>query len=208
MEVEYFPEGGSITDMVIRLFDSHFVGVSVTRAFKYHGDYSTEDAVRLLNKKLNGEVFFYIFKIILCSFKILLDPFPKCALNASGLSIVITKLICVPCQHDSKLLAVVILERVWYLFEQQSLLGQQQKRQNMIFAVYKISPNVAKYFCLCVCNFCTPRQGDSTKWPQTYIKSKRSVSLFTKKQNEQRQLIIGNKQNCKSFHCFHFIDLK
>ena len=59
MEVEYFPEGGSITDMVIRLFDEHTVGVSVTRAFKYHGDYEVEDALRLLNKKLNGKFLLY-----------------------------------------------------------------------------------------------------------------------------------------------------
>ncbi|KAK2143039.1 hypothetical protein LSH36_885g00061 [Paralvinella palmiformis] len=53
MEVSYFPEGGSITDYVVSVFDST-IGVSVTRAFKYGGDYSEEDAVKLLNKKLNG----------------------------------------------------------------------------------------------------------------------------------------------------------
>jgi len=55
MEVSYFPEGGSITDYVVSVFDST-IGVSVTRAFKYGGDYSEEDAVKLLNKKLNGKI--------------------------------------------------------------------------------------------------------------------------------------------------------
>ena len=57
MEVSYYPEGGSITDYTCRMFDTD-LGVSVTRAMKYRGDYSTEDAQRLLEKKLRGESFF------------------------------------------------------------------------------------------------------------------------------------------------------
>ncbi|CAG5123681.1 unnamed protein product, partial [Candidula unifasciata] len=51
MEVEYFPHGGSITDYVCELFNTT-VGVSVTRAIKFKGDFSLDDALRLLNKKL------------------------------------------------------------------------------------------------------------------------------------------------------------
>ena len=54
MEVEYFPEGGSITDYMVRMFDQP-LGVSVTRAMKFRGEFDVEDAQRLLNKKLNGE---------------------------------------------------------------------------------------------------------------------------------------------------------
>lgn len=53
MEVEYFPEGGSITDYVCYMFNTK-VGVSVTRAMKYKGSYTHDDANRLLTKKLNG----------------------------------------------------------------------------------------------------------------------------------------------------------
>lgn len=53
MEVQYFPEGGSITDYTCMMFSTR-VGVSVTRAMKYHGDFTVEDAQRLLNKKLTG----------------------------------------------------------------------------------------------------------------------------------------------------------
>ncbi|XP_033727316.1 AAC-rich mRNA clone AAC4 protein-like [Pecten maximus] len=55
MEVDYFPMGGSITDYVCDLF-GHKVGVSVTRAMKYHGEFTEEDAHRLLTKKLSGVV--------------------------------------------------------------------------------------------------------------------------------------------------------
>ncbi|XP_060085744.1 AAC-rich mRNA clone AAC4 protein-like [Ylistrum balloti] len=55
MEVDYFPMGGSITDYVCDIF-GHKVGVSVTRAMKYHGEYTDEDANRLLTKKLKGVV--------------------------------------------------------------------------------------------------------------------------------------------------------
>jgi len=55
MEVEYFPEGGSITDYVCQIFNRK-IGVSVTRAMKYHGNYTKEDAERLLTKKLNGVI--------------------------------------------------------------------------------------------------------------------------------------------------------
>ena len=55
MEVTYFPEGGSITDYTCEVFSTH-IGVSVTRAMKYRGDYTLEDADRLLTKKLNGEL--------------------------------------------------------------------------------------------------------------------------------------------------------
>ncbi|XP_048727026.2 AAC-rich mRNA clone AAC4 protein-like [Ostrea edulis] len=53
MEVSYFPEGGSITDYVCEIFDTK-VGVSVTRAMKYRGDFTQEDAMNLLMKKLKG----------------------------------------------------------------------------------------------------------------------------------------------------------
>lgn len=53
MEVSYFPEGGSITDYVCELFGTK-VGVSVTRAMKYRGEYTEEDAATLLMKKLKG----------------------------------------------------------------------------------------------------------------------------------------------------------
>lgn len=53
MEVQYFPEGGAITDYTCEMFSTR-LGVSVTRAMKYHGDFTVEDAEKLLNKKLNG----------------------------------------------------------------------------------------------------------------------------------------------------------
>jgi len=56
MEVAYFPEGGSITDYVVYMFES-VIGVSVTRAMKYNKDlFTTEDAELLLRKKLKGVV--------------------------------------------------------------------------------------------------------------------------------------------------------
>ena len=55
MEVTYFPEGGSITDYVVLVFE-RVVGVSVTRAMKYGKNalFSNEDAHLLLRKKLKG----------------------------------------------------------------------------------------------------------------------------------------------------------
>lgn len=53
MEVSYFPEGGSITDYVVLVFDT-VVGVSVTRAMKYNGEFTLDDANALLSKKLKG----------------------------------------------------------------------------------------------------------------------------------------------------------
>ena len=53
MEVNYFPAGGSITDYTCTMFSTK-LGVSVTRAFNYRGDFTMEDAARLLAKKLNG----------------------------------------------------------------------------------------------------------------------------------------------------------
>lgn len=53
MEIEYFPHGGSITDYTCRMFGFN-IGVSVTRAMKYRGNFTLEDAEYLLNKKLNG----------------------------------------------------------------------------------------------------------------------------------------------------------
>jgi hypothetical protein len=55
MEVSYWPEGGSITDYTCRLFGTT-LGVSVTRAMKFAGDFTAEDAEKLLNKKLTGVV--------------------------------------------------------------------------------------------------------------------------------------------------------
>jgi hypothetical protein len=53
MEIEYFPHGGSITDYTCRMFGFK-LGVSVTRAMKYRGNFTMEDADYLLYKKLNG----------------------------------------------------------------------------------------------------------------------------------------------------------
>ena len=53
MEVKYFPEGGSITDYTCKMFSTS-LGVSVTRAMKFRGDFTVEDAERFLSKKLNG----------------------------------------------------------------------------------------------------------------------------------------------------------
>lgn len=61
MEVSYFPEGGSITDYVCDIFGTK-VGVSVTRAMKYRGDYTEEDATNLLTKKLRGTCIYFLHK--------------------------------------------------------------------------------------------------------------------------------------------------
>ena len=53
MEVSYFPHGGSITDYTCTLFGAK-LGISVTRAMKYHGEFTIGDAKQLLIKKLNG----------------------------------------------------------------------------------------------------------------------------------------------------------
>ncbi|ELT98438.1 hypothetical protein CAPTEDRAFT_177615 [Capitella teleta] len=53
MEVCYWPTGGSITDYTCRMFNTD-LGISVTRAMKYHGLYTSFDAERLLMKKLKG----------------------------------------------------------------------------------------------------------------------------------------------------------
>lgn len=55
MEVQYFPEGGPITDYTCTMFSTK-LGVSVTRAMNYHGDFTVEDAGKLLNKKLRGVI--------------------------------------------------------------------------------------------------------------------------------------------------------
>ena len=55
MEVSYWPMGGSITDYVCYMFDS-IIGVSVTRAMKYNGEFTYEDANKLLVKKLKGKL--------------------------------------------------------------------------------------------------------------------------------------------------------
>lgn len=54
MEVTYFPEGGSITDYVMLMFD-RVIGVSVTRAMKHDGsEFTVANANDLLRKKLKG----------------------------------------------------------------------------------------------------------------------------------------------------------
>ncbi len=54
MEVPYWPEGGSINDYVVYLFEC-VIGVSVTRAMNFKsGIISAEDAKNLLVKKLKG----------------------------------------------------------------------------------------------------------------------------------------------------------
>lgn len=52
-EVEYFPLGGCITDYTCTLFGTT-LGISVTRAMKFHGEFTSADANHLLWKKLNG----------------------------------------------------------------------------------------------------------------------------------------------------------
>ena len=71
MEVSYFPEGGSITDYVCEMFDTK-VGVSVTRAMKYRGDFADEDAEHLLNKKLRGKIY-SVHKMFLSKVLVLLS---------------------------------------------------------------------------------------------------------------------------------------
>ena len=58
MEVSYFPEGGSITDYTCKMFNTD-LGVSVTRAMKFNGHYTKEDAKKLLTKKLKGNIVIY-----------------------------------------------------------------------------------------------------------------------------------------------------
>lgn len=53
MEIKYFPNGGSITDYVCKIFDT-VIGVSVTRAMKYRDLMTLDDASYLLRKKLKG----------------------------------------------------------------------------------------------------------------------------------------------------------
>ena len=55
MEVQYYPEGGSINDYVMSVFDT-IIGVSVTRAMKYPLSelFTAQDAHLLLTKKLKG----------------------------------------------------------------------------------------------------------------------------------------------------------
>ncbi len=50
-EVAYKDAGGKITDILVQI-DGRKVGVSVTRAFAYQGEYTLEEATRLLTKKL------------------------------------------------------------------------------------------------------------------------------------------------------------
>lgn len=54
MEVNYWPQGGSITDYVCTMFNTVTVAVSVTRAVNYKELFSVEDAYKLLSKKLRG----------------------------------------------------------------------------------------------------------------------------------------------------------
>jgi len=53
MELEYFPHGSKITDYSITL-NGECIGVSVTRAMKFRGTFTTRDGVALLSKKLYG----------------------------------------------------------------------------------------------------------------------------------------------------------
>ena len=52
MELEYMMEG-SITDYSVKINDC-VIGVSVTRAMKYRGVFSYEDALALMTKKMRG----------------------------------------------------------------------------------------------------------------------------------------------------------
>jgi len=53
MEIDYWPSGSKKTDYSCRIFDS-VIGVSVTRAMKYNGEFTRADARFLLEKKLKG----------------------------------------------------------------------------------------------------------------------------------------------------------
>jgi len=53
MEIEYMWQGCKITDFSMELCGQTF-GVSVTRALKFNGIFTEEDAVHLLKKKLDG----------------------------------------------------------------------------------------------------------------------------------------------------------
>lgn len=53
MELKYCFANSKITDYSVGLFD-HTIGVSVTRALRFHGRFTMEDAQRLLAKKLSG----------------------------------------------------------------------------------------------------------------------------------------------------------
>ena len=65
MEVEYWPEGGSITDYTCTMFGTT-LGVSVTRAMKYGAsNMEIEDAERLLRKKLRGELISQLYTFCL-----------------------------------------------------------------------------------------------------------------------------------------------
>ena len=66
MEIEYFPEQSKKTDYSVLINNKH-IGVSVTRAMKFKGDFTEEDARVLLYKKLYGIIvssenglFFYL----------------------------------------------------------------------------------------------------------------------------------------------------
>jgi len=53
MQIEYWPMGGKITDYSVNI-SGLTIGVSVTRALKFKGEFSDEDATYLLTKKLYG----------------------------------------------------------------------------------------------------------------------------------------------------------
>mmetsp|Transcript_84440 Transcript_84440/g.126590 ORF Transcript_84440/g.126590 Transcript_84440/m.126590 type:complete len:235 (-) Transcript_84440:22-726(-) len=53
MELKYFPMNSKITDYSV-LIRNEIFGVSVTRAMKYHGEFTDEDAEKLLTRKLYG----------------------------------------------------------------------------------------------------------------------------------------------------------
>ena len=53
MEIEYWPEGSKKTDYSVMLYGRP-IGVSVTRAMKFKGVFTEEDARVLLYKKLFG----------------------------------------------------------------------------------------------------------------------------------------------------------
>lgn len=55
MEIDYRFMGGKITDYAVELAGT-LIGVSVTRAMKFQGQFTEDDAVRLLTKKLTGVI--------------------------------------------------------------------------------------------------------------------------------------------------------
>eukprot|EP00732_Lithocolla_globosa_P005693 Lithocolla_globosa_v1_NODE_6077_length_1140_cov_4.457143.p1 type:complete len:206 gc:universal NODE_6077_length_1140_cov_4.457143:773-156(-) len=55
MELKYWPKNGKMTDYSCQ-FGAYLIGVSVTRAFSFFGDFEMEDALRIMKRKLRGVI--------------------------------------------------------------------------------------------------------------------------------------------------------